>query len=1056
MNLISKFKAFVLFFVLLVCFVPAATAQDFSGKISPDLLEAMNKAGESDLFDVYLWLTTIDRKAVDEEVEKLTGFTENSFEVDNEEFDLLADLIMGDNDDEDENKAERRREARERFQQNARERERRSQNVDRFITERRRIASREYNNMHRSFGRNHLSNIEVVFQSQLTPMAVIKATRADIMRLARVDNVQSLGLYVEEEYVNNSEEHWLVTDLAISLPNAGADYTRNVMGLRGEDIRIGQFENGIAPREGLLAHVPMTHIGSGLPGANDHAYTVAIVMLSKAGVVPNASLVRGVNQVPTTVRNEGWEAAVLPPHSVHLINQSSALLGQPHAHYTANARWLDYMVANHHVMFVMSTGNENSPTARRMVGNPATAYNILAVGSHWHNNTVSHHDDRFSEFTNHGTSFGLIKPDVLAPGGGGTSYASPYVAGVVAQMLQHIPELRTQAHAVKARILASTDRKVLRGDGQPDVGEVMGQMTPRQGAGVINAVNAVNFGHYAGTLAANANHYEIRIPVQAGDTTQIALSWFMNISATGSTPQDPSSLLTNLDLEVYNSSGTMVGSSRHRINNNQIVRFRSTAGGEYRVRVVRHSQNNTVERFALAFPRVATTDPIPVVFDLDGGAFVSFTPPTTVISSITLPTAAQVSKSGNILTGWRNQGGTTFAPGQTATITSATTFTAQWAPVINVSFVLDGGAYVGGFTPPSEIAANLTLPTAAQVSKSGYSLTGWRNQNNEFFAQGQTITLTASATFTAQWDKIVAISRVRVNSWEAVAQGDIFVPTCLFDGNPATFWHARWSGGSGHTTGESLVDIDFGSLHTISRIEIDRRLISGQNIRSVRMFTHTEQGNVFPNGERIPANFPANVPQTDIDLDFAMTGWTELQNQDREITGLNTPNSVVLTLNTPITARYIRLGITNGTASAADFTQVREIRVFGESGGSTFIRNREILDNRFGILLENAIVSALARISVITPEPATVNMVILDNLGNVVFSADGVGAESARRTYGQVYSINLPQQNNNPIVWNLTNNNGRYVANGTYLILVEAIGISGRRFTYSARIGVNR
>jgi hypothetical protein len=184
-----------------------------------------------------------------------------------------------------------------------------------------------------------------------------------------------------------------------------------------------------------------------------------------------------------------------------------------------------------------------------------------------------------------------------------------------------------------------------------------------------------------------------------------------------------------------------------------------------------------------------------------------------------------------------------------------------------------------------------------------------------------------------------------------------------------------------------------------------------------------------------------------------MTGWTELQNQDREITGLNTPNSIVLTLNNPITARYIRLGITNGpTSGNPDFTQVREIRVFGESGGATFIRNREIPDNRFGILLENAIVSDVARISVITPEPATVNMVILDNLGNVVFSADGVEA----RTYGQVYMINLPQQNNNPIVWNLTNNNGRYVANGTYLILVEAIGISGRRFTYSAKIGVNR
>ena len=1037
MNLISKFKPLVLFFVLLVCFVPVATAQDFLNKISLELREAMNEAGEDDLLKVHLWLATIDHRAVDEEVEKLTGFTESSFKVNSEEFDLLADLIMGENEEENQERI------RERSQRNARERERRSQNVNRFITERRKIAQREYNNMHRGFARNHLRNVEIVFQSQLTPMVIIKASKADILRIARLNSVQSLDLYVEEEYVN-SNESWLVPDLAVSLPNIEADYTRNVMGLTGSGIIIGQFEMEVAPRDGLLSHVPITHIPNQWQGTGAHARDVAIVMVSRSGVVPDASIVGSIAQTPA-----GWERAVLPPYNVHLINQSAAMRGAATVHYTTNARWLDYMVSHYHVMFVMSTGNENSPTDRRMVGNPGTAYNILAVGSHWHNNTVSHHDDRFSDFTNHGTSFGLIKPDVLAPGGGGTSFAAPHVAGIVAQMLQHTPELKTQAHLVKARILASTDRKVLRSDGTPDVGEVMGQMTLRQGAGVVNAKNAVNFGGYAGVLEANDRQQEIRISVQANVYTQIALSWFMNQGATGTTVADPTHLLTNLDLEVYNSGGTLVGSSRSRVNNNQLVRFRSTTGGTYTVRVVRHSDNNAVERFALAFPgSIVPNDPSPVSFVLDGGAFVNYTPPSSA-SNITLPTAAQASKSGYVLTGWRNQGGTDFAPGQTVVLSSATIFTAQWAVPIDLNFALDGGTFASDFTPPpSQVPAgsSITLPTAEQVSKSGYVLTGWRNQGGQNFALGQTITLTASATFTAQWDKIIAISRVRVNSWEAAAAGDRFVPTCLFDGNPATFWHARWSGGSGHTTGESFVDIDLDGVQTVNRVEIDRRLASGQNIRAVRMFTHTEQGNVFPNGERIPANFPANVPQSDIDADFAMTGWTELQNQDREITGLNTSNSVVLTLNNLITARYIRLGITNGPASGdPHYTQVREIRVFGESGGATSIRNREIPDNRFGILLENAIVSDVARISVITPESATVNMVILDNLGNVVFSADGVRA-----------GLKPAPTSDGAIIWNLQNFNGRYVANGTYLILVEAIGISGRRFTYSARIGVNR
>jgi len=122
-----------------------------------------------------------------------------------------------------------------------------------------------------------------------------------------------------------------------------------------------------------------------------------------------------------------------------------------------------------------------------------------------------------------------------------------------------------------------------------------------------------------------------------------------------------------------------------------------------------------------------------------------------------------------------------------------------------------------------------------------------------------------------------------------------------------------------------------------------------------------------------------------------------------------------------------------------------------------FIRQNTSRDSRYGIILENAIVSDFARISVITPEQATVNLVILDNLGNVVFSANGVGAGFARpenRTNGDLGGQTPPLQN--AIVWNLTNQSGRFVANGTYLIIVEATGISGRRYLYSSRIGVGR
>ncbi|MCL2844378.1 MAG: YDG domain-containing protein [Chitinivibrionia bacterium] len=138
-------------------------------------------------------------------------------------------------------------------------------------------------------------------------------------------------------------------------------------------------------------------------------------------------------------------------------------------------------------------------------------------------------------------------------------------------------------------------------------------------------------------------------------------------------------------------------------------------------------------------------------------------------------------------------------------------------------------------------------------------------------------------------------------------------------------------------------------------------------------------------------------------------------------------------------ATYTPQNITNFTTLDRDLTIV--------VGAPSSVFRRTDTDIRFGIVLENAVVSEQARISVITPEPATVNVRILDNLGNVVFT------ETVAYPYGRVLN---PPLHSSAVLWNLTNQSGRYVANGTYLIIVEATGISGRRFTYSTRIGVNR
>lgn len=91
-------------------------------------------------------------------------------------------------------------------------------------------------------------------------------------------------------------------------------------------------------------------------------------------------------------------------------------------------------------------------------------------------------------------------------------------------------------------------------------------------------------------------------------------------------------------------------------------------------------------------------------------------------------------------------------------------------------------------------------------------------------------------------------------------------------------------------------------------------------------------------------------------------------------------------------------------------------------------------EKKFGILLEKTIVSDVAKISIITPEKANVNLKIYDNLGNLIFSEKSMGLKNV-----------------NNFVWNLRNSAGRFVANGAYLIVAET-----GKYRYSTKIGVKK
>jgi len=184
---------------------------------------------------------------------------------------------------------------------------------------------------------------------------------------------------------------------------------------------------------------------------------------------------------------------------------------------------------------------------------------------------------------------------------------------------------------------------------------------------------------------------------------------------------------------------------------------------------------------------------------------------------------------------------------------------------------------------------------------------------------------------------------------------------------------------------------------------------------------------------------PFILDNTSITLDDVGASKTLNVEFDEEYTGNKTitwssGNPAVVSVNNGMLTAKAN-GTALITATAGDFSDYCVVSV-GKTNSGTPIREIKKSDGRVGIRLTNSIVSDKAEFEVILPDndkAQEIKAVVYDNTGNVVFETSGKGKLS----------------------WNLTNNAGRNVANGTYLIVAQAKGAKGT-YAYSAKVGVKK
>ena len=145
-----------------------------------------------------------------------------------------------------------------------------------------------------------------------------------------------------------------------------------------------------------------------------------------------------------------------------------------------------------------------------------------------------------------------------------------------------------------------------------------------------------------------------------------------------------------------------------------------------------------------------------VTYDVNGGdALTSSTVQVAVGDSVTLPTPTYADHT---FLGWQPEGSTELlAAGAAYTPTADVTLTAQWAQ--NVTVTYSQGDSSSTSTNTSYVGASYTVADEDDtLTPDGQVFTGWADADGTIYQPGDTITLTADLTLTAQYATEVTIS----------------------------------------------------------------------------------------------------------------------------------------------------------------------------------------------------------------------------------------------------------------------------------------------------------
>lgn len=626
-NCYKRFISILLVFILMASLVPISAnagnidslemseevqSISWEDKIDEHLWDKMEYSDNDDKISVWIWFSDIDQKEVDKQVEKSTGLTTDNLAITYNS--VPDDLVkaLEDASEKTDNDAQLKLTAdklKAYIDSTTTQRKLEQQRTNTYIKAHRNASRDLYVEKNGSIIKElNLPEDEIIFQSQLTPSAIVNLTKNQILDVAKSDEVISVDFYDDSQQIApmcENQKLSMRTDIVqeqFGLTGEGVNVLMNDYGCVRSDV--SYYETISNPDNINLIYNKKFYTPtepSDIPKntANYHANLVAATMQAFS---PDVNIYSIGYACYTDIE---W---ALLNCDIDLINGS--INYGTFTNYTSNppAKWFDALVSAYNITLIASAGNSESwqDDGWPHVISPSSGYNSIAVSAYSAKGNPD--NDRMFNYRYNpttGSDWVCYKPDMVIAANS-TSEASPSLSGIVSMLIQLKPSLASNPELIKAILMASCHRKVKPAAGTGEQEEMTAGLTQRQGSGAVDAYRALSIvlqERYGLGEITSGSIDPASMRIEEGNNVNVSLAWLRQNTNNSDSPSGGTILgtLQELELSVYCGSD-LIGTSAKANTGKQMVYFPSSAlSNQYKIRVTKLSQNDEPVRYAYAW-----------------------------------------------------------------------------------------------------------------------------------------------------------------------------------------------------------------------------------------------------------------------------------------------------------------------------------------------------------------------------------------------------------------------------------------------------------------------